>query len=333
MQNNCLIMGVAYYHPEHKVDNEYFIEHFKELGTDISGLLQATGRHNRYISENPNETMLTMGYNAAKDVLEKTHVKASQLNMLVFSSGTPEYIAPSNALKLHSLLSAGQKCMVYDLNANCAGMLVALEQIARTMRNNPNVKYALLVGSDQLNRYSRYTEAISYSNFGDSACAVMLENVFNTERGFIDSDVYTNSSNHDKILLPAKGMTRVIHDKNLKTEDKLVKWTNFDLDGAFYSAKISIEDTLFRNELTTSNIKKYFLSQFAQKNIEYVCEQLHEDIHKFTFVGDEFGYTGTTSPFLAFARAVEENELSIGDYIVFWTVGAGTTCICLLYQY
>ena len=68
MQNNCLIMGVAYYHPEHKVDNEYFIEHFKELGTDISGLLQATGRHNRYISENPNETMLTMGYNAAKDV-------------------------------------------------------------------------------------------------------------------------------------------------------------------------------------------------------------------------------------------------------------------------
>lgn len=333
MQNNCMIIGISYYHPNHQVDNDYFIEHFKELGTDITGLLKVTGRNHRYISDSLDETMLTMGYNAAKNVLEKTHIKASQLNMIVFSSGTPEYIAPSNALKIHSLIGAGSKCMVYDLNANCAGMLAAFEQISRTMRDNPNIKYALLVGSDQLNRYSRYNEAISYSNFGDSACAVILENVFHTDRGFIDSDIYTNSSNHDKIVLPAKGMTSVVHEKNLNIEDKLVKWTAFNLDGAFYSAKISIEELLFKHNLLKADIKKYFLSQFARKNIEYVCEQLNEDIDKFTFVGDEFGYTGTTSPFLAYARALENHDLSIGDYVVFWTVGAGTTCVCILYQY
>ena len=328
-----MITGVAYYHPPHKVDNEYFIEHFKNLGTDISGLLQATGRNSRYISDSMDETMLTMGFHAAEEVLEKTHIKPSQLNMLVFSSGTPEYIAPTNALIIHSMLNAGQKCTVYDLNANCAGMVAGIEQIARTMRNNPNIKYAMLVGSDQLNRYSRYNEAISYSNFGDSACAIVLENIFNTDRGFIDSDFYTNSSNHDKILLPAKGMTSVVHDKHLSVKDKLVKWTAFNLDGAFYSAKISIEELLFKNNLSKKDIKKYFLSQFAKKNIEYVCKELEEDPDKFVFIGDEFGYTGTTSPFLAYARTVENNELSPGDYVVFWTVGAGTTCACVLYQY
>lgn len=333
MQNNSLIIGVSYYHPERKVNNEYFIEHFKKQGTDIRGLLKVTGRRSRYISDSMDETMLTMGGQAAQEVLEQTHVKATQLNMLVFASGTPEYIAPSNALKIHSMIGANSKCAVYDLNANCAGMLVAFEQIARSMRNNPNIKYALLVGSDQLNRYSRFNEAIAYSNFGDSACAIVLENVFNTEKGFIDSDFYTNSSNHDKILLPAKGMTNVIHNKRLSVKDKLVKWTAFDLNGAFHSAKISIEELLFKNNLLKKDIKKYFISQFAKKNLVNVANELEEDIEKFTFVGDEFGYTGVTSPFLAYAKAWEQKELNTGDYIVFWTVGAGTTCICVLYQY
>lgn len=333
MVNNSLIMGVAYYHPKNKVDNEYFIEHFKKQGEDISKLLKVTGRKSRYISDDENETMLTMGYIASMNVLEKTHIKASQLNLIIFSSGTPEYIAPSNAILVHALLGGGQKTAVYDLNANCAGMLVGMEQACRTMRSNKNIKYALVIGSEQFNRYCRYNEAISYSNFGDSACAVVLENVFDTQRGFIDSDYYTNSSHRDKIVLPAKGMASAIHNKDLEQKDRLVKWTNFNLGGAFFSAKISIEELLFKNNLNKKDIKKYFISQFAKKNIEQVCEELHEDMEKFVFIGDEFGYTGTTSPFLAFAKSVEREELNIGDYIVFWTVGAGTTCVCILYQY
>lgn len=333
MNNNAMIKGIAYYHPKRKVGNEYFIEHFKKQGKDINGLLKATGRKERYISDDEQENMLTMGYMAAKEVLAKTHVKASQLGMIVFSSGTPEYIAPSNAIKLHSMLNAAQKCAVYDLNANCAGMTVALDQVSRVMRNNQNLKYALIVGSDQLNRYSRYREAITYSNFGDSACAMVIENVYNSNRGFVDSDFYTNSSHHDKILLPAKGMSNVIKDRSLSTQDKLVRWDSFDLSGAFYSAKISIEEILFRNNLEKSHIKKYFLSQFALNNIKMVAEDLGESMDKFTFIGDEFGYTGTTSPMLAYARSVENNELEIGDYVIFWTVGAGTTCVCCLYQY
>ena len=333
MGNNIMIKGVSYYHPENSVDNEYFIEHFKNLGTDIEGLLKATGRKSRYISNNKAENMLTMGYQAASDVLKKTHIKVSQINLLVFSSGTPEYIAPTNAIKLHSMLGAPQRCAVYDLNANCAGMVVAFEQVARVMKSNQNIKYALIVGSDQLNRYARYNEAIAYSNFGDSACAMLLENVFNTERGFWDSDYYTNSSHHDKILLPAKGMSSVALDRSLPTQDKLVKWTPFDLGGAFQSAKISIDELLFRNNLKKTDIKKYFLSQFALKNIKNVCNDLEEELDKFKFIGDEFGYTGTTSPVIAYAKALENEELEIGDYVIFWTVGAGTTCVCVLYQY
>lgn len=113
----------------------------------------------------------------------------------------------------------------------------------------------------------------------------------------------------------------------------MFQWTSFDLSGAFFSAKISIEELLFRNGLTKNDIKRYFLSQFSWKNIEKVCEEMEEDISKFTFVGNEFGYTGTTSPFLAYERSLEKKELSICDYVMFWTVGAGTTCAAVLYRY
>lgn len=333
MDNNALIRGIACYHPERKVDNEFFIEHFKKQGEDISGLLETTGRKSRYLSDDETENIVTMGYQAAKKVLEKVYVKPSQIGLLIFSSGTPEFMLPPNSVKLHAMLGIGQKCCVFDLNANCAGMVVALDQASRAMQNNQNIKYALIVGSDQLNRYSRYNEALAYSNFGDSACAMILENVYHTDRGLLDSEYYTNSSNHDKMVFPAKGLSSVMRDRSLSTQDKLVQWIPFDYSGAFHSAAVSIEEILFRNNLTKKDIKRYFLSQFAWKSINEVCDELGEDISKFTFIGDEFGYTGTTSPMLACERAMENDELESGDYVIFWTVGAGTTCACSLYQF
>jgi 3-oxoacyl-[acyl-carrier-protein] synthase-3 len=329
---NPIIRNIAYYHPERKVDNDFYIDHFKKIGKDVTGLLSSTGRSSRYISDDPQETMLTMGYLAAVKVLELSYVKASYLDLIVFASGTPEYILPANSLKLHDMLQAGQNTAVYDLNACCAGMLVAIDQVCRYMRSNTNTKYALVVGSDQMNKYSNDREAISYCNFGDSGCAVLLENVANTDRGFIDSNYYTNSSNHDKINFPANGMTSALRDQNSNLEDRLIKWINFDLSGAFFSAQISINEILFRNNLTKESVRKYCVSQFAKSNLDAICNDLDEDIDKFVFVGDEFGYTGVTSPLLAYAKTTETNPLKMGDYVVFWTVGAGTTCVCLLYK-
>lgn len=330
--HNAVIKGVSYFHPTTSVDNEYYINHFKDQGTDISGLLACTGRNTRYISTDMNETVLTMGLEAVKKVLEETKVDPKELNIIAFSTGTPEYFAPSHASKIHASIRAGQQLLAYDVNANCVGMLVTLEQVSRTMRDNPRIKYALVVGSDQLSRYSRYSDPITYSNFGDSACAVILENVSNTDSGLIDSDYYTNSTTNDNILLPAKGMSSVIHNKELDIYDKLVQWVPFNTDGGYFSASVSINNLLERNNITKKDIKKYFLTQFSYAGLEQVAGFLDEDVSKFSFIGDEFGYTGTTSPLLAYAKELEKEKFNPGDYIIFWSVGSGLTSSGILYR-
>lgn len=332
-RRNTVIKEVAYYHPKNAVTNDYFIEHFSKQGKDITPLLEVTGRDTRYISNNDNENILTMGIEAGRRALAKANLKATDIDLIVFSTGTPEYVQPTNAIKLHNALGGKQEAIVYDMNSNCVGMVVSLEQISRVMRDNKRIKYAMIVGAEQFTKFVRYTEEIPYSNFGESACAVILENVEDTDRGFVDSDWYTDSSLHDCIVLPAKGFKNAIHNKHSNVADKLVEWVPFDTDDAFTSAKNSIEKLVNENGIEKKDIKRYFLSQFAKKNIDIIAEQLGEDNDKFTFIGDEFGYTGTTSPFLAFAKAIENGEIKRGDYMIFWSVGAGVTCSCVLYKY
>ena len=101
MQRNALIREIAYYHPDNIVDNDYYIDHFKQQNKSINGLLHATGRRSRYIATDMNETIVEMGFKAAEKVLKKAYVKPVELDMIVFATGTPEYISPTNALILH----------------------------------------------------------------------------------------------------------------------------------------------------------------------------------------------------------------------------------------
>ena len=64
-----------------------------------------------------------------------------------------------------------------------------------------------------------------------------------------------------------------------------------------------------------------------------IRETLKEPEHKFPFVGDRFGYTGVTSPFLALADSISDGKIKSGDYVILWTVGAGVVASCILLRY
>lgn len=331
---NIKINRIEHFHPETKYSNDYFLNHFAEQGTDITGLLKVTGRKNRYISEDFHENSLTMAIEASKKVIKNANIDANDINMIVFISTTPEFLSPTNAVKIHEALGLNQSVSAYDMNGNCAGMIIGMDQVCRVMKTNNRVKYALIIGSDQLVRYSRPTEAITYSNFGESACAVLLENVESGLSDFIDSTSYTDSSLSNYINFPPEGFSKVLPlDEHTDKHNRIIEWIDFNTDEGFASSVTSINEILSRNNLTKSDIKLYCLSQFAKKNIDSIRIALEEPEGKFPFIGDEFGYTGVTSPFMALSESIEKNEIKRGDYVILWTVGAGVVASCILLRY
>lgn len=331
---NVKINRIEYYHPETKYSNDYFLKHFSDQGTDITGLLKVTGRKHRYISEDYHENSLTMAIEAAKKSIKNANIDKNNIGLVVFTSTTPEFLSPTNAIKIHDALELSKDAIAYDMNGNCAGMIIALEQVSRVMKTNDRIKYALVIGSDQLVRYSRPTEAITYSNFGESSCAVLLENVEDDTSDFIDSCSFTNSSLSKYINFPPSGFSKVLPvDEHTDKHNRIIEWIDFDTDAAFETSIDSINGILEKNNLTKSDVKLYCLSQFAKKNIDLIKTSLEEPDHKFPFIGDKFGYTGVTSPFIALTDSIEKNKIKRGDHVILWTVGAGVVASCVLFRY
>lgn len=332
MTVSIALQEVAVYHPTKAVNNDYFIRHFQRQGKDIEHLLQALGRENRYIADDETETTLTMAIEASKQVLEEGKLSGEDLDMIVFVSGTPEYFWPPNAVAIHRALHGKEEAIVYDMNVACVGMIVAVEQVSRNMLANPNIQRALIVGSEQMHRYARKEDAVTYANFGDGACAVIIEKRSDGESGFIDSTYKVNTESIDKITFPACGVSKMLESDTTEMEKK-IKWENVNNDNAFISTIELIEKLLNRNHLSIKDVQAFCFSQLSRKNIYKIQETFKEDIKKFPIVGTEYGYTGSASPFMAFEQAVKTGQVKKGDYVVFWSVGAGSTACAMLYKY
>ncbi|MED0658824.1 ketoacyl-ACP synthase III [Bacillus smithii] len=332
MTARVTLQEVSVYHPKKVQNNDFYISHFQRQGKDIKRLLESLGRENRYVADYKTETTLTMAIEASKRVLEKSQLSGQDLDMIVFVSGTPEYFWPPNAIRIHQVLRGKEQAIVYDMNVACVGMVVAVEQVSRNMLANPNIHRALVVGSEQMHRYAREDDAVTYASFGDGASAVILEKREDVDKGFIDSIYKVNTESIDKITFPGCGVSKMFDD-NITDSEKRIKWDNVNNDNAFQSTVELIEKLLTRNNLTTKDIKAFCFSQLSRKNIYKVQETFKEDINKFPIVGTEYGYTGSASPFMALERAVNTGQVKRGDYVVFWSVGAGTTACAMLYQY
>lgn len=328
---NIKIKEVEIYHPEKVVNNQFYIDHFRKQNKEIAHFLEVMGRKKRYIIDNPKENGLTMGLEAAKNVLKKSGLTSNDIDMIVFSTQTPEYTFPTNAMLIHQALQGKNETICVDSNSNCAGMVVAVEQTCRYMMGNPQVRYALVIGSDYNSINCNPNDEITYSNYGDASAAVILEKV-EEKVGFIDSHYYSDSREARNVLFPAVGLSN-LYKNDLQKTDVHIKWIPFDGTCCVEPAVAAMEGMMEKHNLTKKDIGAYCFSQFSYKNIELIQEELDENLDKMIYVGDEFGYTGTSSPFLALYRGIEQGKIKRGDHLFFWSVGTGWQICTMLFKF
>ncbi|MGM9949211.1 MAG: 3-oxoacyl-[acyl-carrier-protein] synthase III C-terminal domain-containing protein [Lysinibacillus sp.] len=326
--NNIQIKDVAIYHPQNVVDNQVYLDHFDKQGKDVRGLLKSLGREKRYIIDSPDETPLTMAIKASEAVLEKADLKATDLDMIIFTTQTPETTLPSNAVRLFNHLQPKAETVIYDLNANCAGMTIAFEQISHYMKSNTSIQRALIVGSDYWSLISDPEDPLCYAGFSDSAAAIIVERT-SEEKGFIDSIYHVNTVFAETMMYPAEGLTKGIRETgNLK----YARTVPFDGGIVLDVTYGMIETLLTRNQLQPSDVK-YCFSQSALNNIQKIKEHFHLSDEQVVYIGDKFGYTGTSSPFIALHEGLASGQVKRGDYVVFWTVGTGFELVATLIKY
>ncbi|MGE7922621.1 ketoacyl-ACP synthase III [Viridibacillus arvi] len=328
---NIKIKEIAIYHPENSVENDYYIEHFKKIhGEDYSHFFcDILGRKSRYIIDNDEENSLSVAVEASKRVLKTAKMNAQDLDMIIFASQVPEFVFPTNSVLVHRAIQAGTNTGIMDMNTNCSGMTTALDQASRYLLGNPHMNRILLVGSDYLSLVPNPEDSITYPNFGDAACALILEKT-DEDTGFIDSIYFTDSSNFNRVTFPRSGLSKKL--KGLDSTNYL-QWLPFDGDVSLPNAYKIIDTLLERNNLKPEDVDSYCLSQFSITNINKMQKHLNLKNEQMIYVGDKFGYTGTTSPLLALHEGIQDGRIKRGDTVLFWTVGVGYQLIAVLFKY
>lgn len=321
------LKGIEVYHGSIVRDNSFYIDHFKKRGKDVEHFLRdVIGRDKRYLIDSEKENSLTMALQATEKLLKNTGVCGNELDMIIFSSQLPEYVAPPSSIKIHYAVGGKEECICYDINVNCIGMSTALEHTAKYMLASPNIKYALIVGCDYINMTVDPENERTYGHYGDAACAVLLERT-EEDCGLVDSFYNMRSVAHDKILFPGCGSSKIftVEDR----EHLRLYFEPFECAGLDIQMQ-NVLELLKRNHLTTDDISMFCFSQYVYKNIEFFRSILNIGPEKSLYIGDEYGYTGTSSPFIVLYESMQRGLVKKGDYVVIWTLAAGSERITLL---
>lgn len=131
--------------------------------------------------------------------------------------------------------------------------------------------------------------------------------------------------------MPKAGFSKM-YDSAINIEDKKFRLEPFDTSFIANEWCKLINIILEKNQVSISQIKKFMFSQFSRPDAELALEMLGLEKNMHSYVGDKYGYTGVTSPILAFHDAIENNQIEKGDYVIFCSVGAGYNICSIIYK-
>lgn len=333
MYRNTIIKEVSKYLPETVVDNQFYIDHFDSKGIKSKGLYDAVGRDKRHIITDKKENAFTMGLEAGKLVLEKHGISATDIDMLVFVSDSPEYLAPTTALTIREHIGASNAHMVFDMNQNCTGMIAGLDVVSRYMKTNKRINRALLISAFYGSLMGeKEADPVSYGCLSDGASAVILEvEESDREYGVLDSSFLTDSSVCHLMVYPACGFSN-LEDDSIPLSKKKMFYGYEEADFLGHDTAKGVKMLLEQNELQPLDVEHYLVSQFEKAIIEEVSEILEIPEDRFVTTMADLGYVGNSSPMFAFEKLLAKG-VKEGDKAVISSVGAGHIVSSILYKF
>jgi 3-oxoacyl-[acyl-carrier-protein] synthase-3 len=178
------IAGTGSYLPQRVLTNDDLA---KLVDTSDEWITSRTGIRQRHIAAE-GETTGDLAYHAAVRALEAAGVQASELDLIVLGTTTPDLIFPSTACLVQHRLGA-DGCPAFDVTAACSGFIYALTVADKFIRSGA-AKTALVIGAETLSRMVDWTERTSCVLFGDGAGAVVLK--ADSETGILSTHMHAD---------------------------------------------------------------------------------------------------------------------------------------------
>ena len=315
------IAGVGSYLPGLPISNTDLVE--RGIDTDNDWIVSRTGIKSRHLGD-AGTTSSQLAFEASCRALEAAGVDASELDLIIVATSTPDFIFPSTACLLQSKLG-NHGAMAFDVQAVCAGFIYALNMADKFIRSGSHKK-ALVVGADVFSRILDWDDRATCVLFGDGAGAVVLE--ASETAGILSSAAHADGSYNGILSVPGSvSGGKITGDPFLRMDGQAV----FKLAVRVLSevAKECCEIA----GVSPTQIDWLIPHQANIRIIESTAKKLGLGMDKVVVTVDRHGNTSAASIPLALDLAVRDGRIARGQKVLLEGVGGGFTWGAVLLEF
>lgn len=287
------------------------------VDTTDEWIFTRTGIRQRHIVEEQRTSDLAT--EAAKQAIAAANIDASQIDLIIVATTTPDKVFPSVATMVQRKLGIAG-CPAFDIQAVCSGFVYALAT-ANNFIKAGNSQCVLVIGAETFSRITDYTDRSNCILWGDGAGAVILQ--ASDTPGIISTHIHADGNYETMLHVPRnKGAGNFVSMEG----NAVFKMAVNTLDQI-------VDETLEANQLQKSDIDWLVPHQANIRILQATAKKLDMPMDKVVVTVDRHGNTSAASIPLALDTAVRDGRIQRGQLILMEAFGGGFTWGSALVRY
>ena len=311
-----VVSGCGSYLPEKIVTNAQMED---MVDTTDEWIIERTGIRQRHIAAD-NELTSDLAIKAAQKALATANIDATDIDLIVLATSTPDQTFPSTATRVQAALGM-EKGAAFDVQAVCSGFIYALATADNFIRAG-QAKHALVIGAETFSRILDWEDRTTCVLFGDGAGAVVLSahngEGTNKDQGILSSHLHSDGR-YNELLYVDGGVSSTQSTGYLRMRGKEV------FRHAVVNLASVVKEALEFNDLTTEDVDMVIPHQANKRILDATIRKLKIDPAKVAMTVHKHANTSAASIPLALDEMIREKRIARGDIVVLEAMGGGFT--------
>lgn len=313
------IVGTGHYVPARVLTN-HDLE--KMVDTSDAWIVERTGIRERHIAAE-GEASSDMAAAAAKRALEQANLKATDLDLIIVATVTPDMPLPSTAVFVQDKIGARPDCPAFDIAAACAGFIYGLSVADRFIASGA-AKHVLVVGVELLSRVLDWKDRTTCVLFGDGAGAAVVSAADSSGRGLLSTHIYADGSQASSLSIPGGGSK---HPATVATVEAGLHYVHMNGQEVFKYAVRALSSAsttaLTANGYSSADIRWVVPHQANLRILDGVSKRVGVGLDRFVLNLERYGNTSSASIPIALDEAARAGTIRPGDDILMCALGGG----------
>lgn len=301
---NVGVLGTGYYLPTQVMTNK---DLEKIVDTTDEWIKTRTGIEERRLATDDIDTS-DMALEAAKQALENANMLATEIDLILVATVTPDSSFPSVACIIQNQLGATHAAAM-DIGAACTGFIYGMTTAEQFIKTGA-YKNILIVGADKLSKITDWTDRNTCVLLGDGAGAVVMGQVAKG-RGILSFELGANGAGGPHLEENKNGHLVMNGREVFKFAVKQMPQSSVNVIEKTGYSKEDV-DYLIPHQ---ANIR---IMEAARKRLGIAEEKMATTVKK-------YGNNSAASIPMALAESVKNNKIKDDDLIVLVGFGGGLT--------